>query len=63
MSTKLKASLEDAIQAWCDRECELDTWPPGMYWPDGMTARMAEAAYNILMANKEAQDFAKEQNK
>lgn len=62
MTTKIKASLEQAIQDWADKcaeEASLD--PIQAWWPDTLTARMADAAYGILMANYEGQDFAKKQ--
>lgn len=62
MTTAIKASLEDVIQKWADKECEQgvlgdrDAW-----WPDRLTERMAEAAYAVLMANDEGQKYATEQ--
>lgn len=63
MNIALQASLEKAIQKWADVECEGEDWPQQMWWPDGVVSRMAAAAFQVLAANKEAQDFAKEQDK
>lgn len=65
MSTALKASLEEAIQAWADKESESgDKWDAMMndvYWPNTLVERMAEAAYQIMLANRDGQKFAKDQ--
>lgn len=62
MTTRLKASLEAAIQAWADSECESDDWQQAQaYWPDSLVPHMATAAYIVMLVNKDAQKFAKEQ--
>lgn len=61
-NTELKASLETAIQAWADAQCERDGWPE-MWWPEGLTERITDAAFAVLMANKEACQFTKEQER
>ena len=62
MSTKLKASLESAIQKWIDENADTDDWLLA-YWPDSQTARMAEAAYSVMMASVEGQQYADSENK
>jgi hypothetical protein len=66
MSTALKATLEKAIQTWADKQAEDDengwsTMMNDVYWPDTLVAQMAEAAYQIMKANRDGQLFAKEQ--
>lgn len=64
MSTALKATLEKAIQEWADKQAESVEWSSFMndvYWPETMVPRMAEAAYQIMLANNEGQRFAEEQ--
>lgn len=62
MSTKLKASLEEAIQTWANKHAESgDAWPSEGYFGETLAARMAEAAYAVFMVSFEAQEFAKAQ--
>ena len=61
MSTALKASLESAIQKWADEQLETSIWLTA-YWPDSQTARMADAAYSVLMASVEGQQYAESEN-
>jgi hypothetical protein len=63
MSTKLRASLEDAIDKWAQKEAEkTESWFNDTYWGDTMTASMAEAAYAVMMAAHEAQLYADAEN-
>jgi hypothetical protein len=60
MSTRLRASLEAAIQKWADAECEEDDWSEH-YAPPSLIPNMAQAAYLVFQANADGQAFAKEQ--
>ena len=62
MTTRLKASLEEAIDKWVKSECDSEDWLK-TWWPDSLTPRMAEAAYQVMMANHDGQSFADEQGK
>lgn len=63
MSTQIKATLEKAIQDWADKGCEANDWQQlQVWWPESLTARMADAAYAVLMANHDGQKFAKDQD-
>ena len=62
MTTKIKASLEDAISKWSATICESDDWRAmEVWWPESLIPRMADAAYQVLMMNTEAQKFMGEQ--
>ena len=57
MSTRLLATLEQAIQKWADQQCEQDDWPEG-YWYDDQVEDMALSAYTVLMASVKGQKFS-----
>ena len=61
MSTKLKASLEEALQAWADKAAESEYWLEDTYWGDTMISRMAEASYAVIMGAHEAQLYAQKE--
>ena len=61
MTTKIRASLEEAIQEWADKASDESLFPPA-YWPDSQTSRMAEAAYAVLMASIEGQEYQKQED-
>jgi hypothetical protein len=56
MSTAYRASLEQAMRTWIDAHSEDSGWP--QWWYDSkLELRMADAAYAVFMAAREAQDF------
>ena len=64
MSTEIKASLEKYIDDWIESNAEDESWNWANYWYDERLAeRMAEAAYAVFMAAREAQAFAKAREK
>ncbi len=61
MNTRLQATLEAAIQKWCDEECESSEW--GLTWMyDQQVVDMAKAAALVFDASCAGQQFAKEQD-
>ena len=60
MNTRLLATLEAAIQAWADKECESGEWPQ-TYMYDDQVVHMAAAAALVFDASSAGQDFAASQ--
>lgn len=60
----LKESLEQAINQWVEEAAEAGVEGWSDYWYAGdLQERMAEAAWAVFRAARQAQDFAKEQDK
>lgn len=55
---ELKASLEKALDNWVDKHCE--DWNVG-YFYEGQLRDMTEAAWLVLKASRDGQEFAAEQ--
>ena len=58
MKTKLKATLEAAIEKWMADNGETDEWPD-CYFGSESTTLMAEAAAAVFNAVVEFQQYAK----
>lgn len=64
MTTHIKASLEKHILEWIETNADAGAFDWEHYWYDAnLGARMAAAAYGVFMAAREAQDFAKAQER
>ena len=55
---KLKVSLGDAIQAWANEAPNSDGWNElDMYVGDKLVELMTDSAFNILLAQKDHNDY------
>lgn len=61
---EIRDSLAAYIQDWIESHAEDDSWNWSDYWCDeNLHKRMADAAVAVFMAARQAQVFAKEQEK
>jgi hypothetical protein len=56
MNTKLLASLEDALEEWCNSEREMHNLPNTLFYTD-QVRHMALAASLVFDASEQAQIF------
>ena len=59
---RIQSELEVAIEKVVEKAADSNLLPNDFFWPDTLIAAMSSAAFGILKASCEAQDFLREQD-